>query len=82
VGESTSREAVIRRVRAMLVLAQEDRGATPAEREVAARKAQALAGRHGLDSSSLPPWPRTPTASSASCSSSCPPATRGGPRCS
>lgn len=40
-GESTSREAVIRRVRAMLVLAQEDRGGTPAEREVAARKAQA-----------------------------------------
>ncbi len=49
VGESTSREAVIRRVRAMLVLAQEDRGGTPAEREVAARKARALADRHGLD---------------------------------
>ncbi len=37
------------RIRALLALAEEDRGGTPAEREVARAKAQTLADRHGFD---------------------------------
>jgi hypothetical protein len=40
--------AALRKVRALLRLADPERGGTPAEREAAHAKAQALAGKHGI----------------------------------
>ncbi len=47
--QDAARGKARQRIRALLVLAEEDRGGTPAERQVARAKAQTLADRHGLD---------------------------------
>lgn len=47
--EEPGRGRARQRIRALLVLAEEDRGGTPAERQVARAKAEMLAERHGVD---------------------------------